>query len=102
MMAFDPSTGPREMNSVFSNTHTQYGADWKCQRVIQDQAAGHITSGLFVLRFLASRILTVSLPFGGATTAGAGVGGTDGGTSGNVSWPLESVERGVGDGECRY
>lgn len=23
----DSSTGPREMNSVFSNTHTQYGAD---------------------------------------------------------------------------
>jgi hypothetical protein len=44
----------------------------------------------------------VSLPFGGATTAGAGVGGADGGASGNVSWPLESVDRGVGDGECRY
>jgi hypothetical protein len=70
--------------------------------LIRDEAMGHVTSGLFVLRFLASKILTVSLPFGGATTAGAGVGGADGGASGKVSWPLESVERGVGDGDCRY
>ena len=60
------------------------------------------TSGLLILRFLACKTRTVSLPFGGATASGAGVGVADGGISVNGSVPAETVCRGVGDGDCRY
>jgi hypothetical protein len=53
------STGPLEMNSVFSNTQTQYGAD--CMSCISNGC----TSGLLSLRFFACRMRTVSLPLGG-------------------------------------